>query len=73
MSKSTKSKLMTNKELVKATHIRLAASQTAELSKKFGCTTQMVRNACKYTSLTELSDQIRQGAKELLISEANKI
>ena len=70
MNKNTEK---TNKDIVKAARIRLEASQIKELAEKFSCTPQMVRNACRYTSLTEFSDKIRLGAKELLIQEAKKI
>jgi len=73
MNKNNKKTQGSNKELVKAARIRLDASQIKELADKFKCTPQMVRNACRYTSLTPFSDEIRLGAKELLINEANKI
>lgn len=70
MGKNTQNK---TKAIVKSIRIRLEASQIKELAKQFNCTTQMVRNACRYISLTEFSDKVRQGAKELLLKEANKI
>lgn len=62
-----------NKELVKSVRIRLESTMIKELAKQFDTTTQMVRNACRYISLTEFSDEIRQGAKQLLLQEAGKI
>lgn len=70
MSKNTQNK---NKQIVQAVRINLAASQVKQLAEKFNCTPQMVRNAIRYTSLTEFSDKIRLGAKEILLKEANKI
>lgn len=70
MSKNTEK---TTKELAKSIRINLQAEYVRELAKKFNCTPQHVRNALRYISLTESSDAIREGAKEILLREANKI
>lgn len=53
--------------------IQIAPIMTRKLAKEFGVTTMAIYMAVRYFTNSELAQNIRARAKELLIEEANRV